>query len=39
MNPPTEKRRQWMWFVLLWCGGLCATLVFSYLFKWIIARI
>ncbi len=18
----TEKQRQWLWFILLWCGGL-----------------
>ena len=21
MKAPTEKQRQWLWFVLLWCGG------------------
>jgi hypothetical protein len=38
MNPLTEKKRQWFWFAILWCGGLAATLALSYGFKWFVAN-
>ena len=36
MKPPTDKQRQWIWFALLWCGGLTATLLLSYGMRWIV---
>ena len=36
MNRITEKKRQWLWFAALWCGGLAATLALSYLLRWIV---
>jgi hypothetical protein len=39
MNPPTDKKRQWLWFVLLWLGGLLATLALSYGYRWLMAHI
>jgi hypothetical protein len=40
MRPLTEnKKRQWLWFAMLWCGGLVATLVLSYGFKWIVSHL
>jgi len=29
MRPFTKKQQQWMWFVLLWCGGLSATVLLA----------
>ncbi len=26
----TEKRKQWLWFVGLWCGGLAAVSILGY---------
>ena len=39
MNLPTDKKRQWLWFVFLWCGGLLATLALSYGYRWLMAHI
>ena len=39
MNPLTEKKRQWVWFAVLWCGGLAAVLTFSYFYKWLVAHL
>lgn len=36
MKPLTEKQRQWIWFILLWCGGLCTTVLLSYALRWVI---
>ena len=36
MRPLTEKQRQWIWFIMLWCGGLAATLLLSYAMRWMI---
>ena len=37
MNRCTEKQRQWLWFMALWCGGLAATLLLAYGLRWFIA--
>jgi hypothetical protein len=37
MKALTEKQRQWLWFVALWCGGLIATLLLTYLARWVIS--
>jgi hypothetical protein len=36
MKTFTKKQRQWIWFVLLWFGGLAAALVLSYAMRWVI---
>lgn len=36
MKALTKKQRQWLWFILLWCGGLTATLLVSYTIRWVI---
>jgi hypothetical protein len=33
MRAPTEKQRQWLWFLLLWCGGLGGTLLLAFLVR------
>ena len=30
------KLKEWVWFVVLWLGGLAAVLAFAYPIKWII---
>lgn len=37
MKALTDKQRQWLWFAALWCGGLIAALLLSYLVRWVIA--
>lgn len=39
MNPSTDKKHQWAWFAILWCGGLIATLALSYLFRWVVTHL
>jgi len=36
MKALTEKQRQWLWFATLWCGGLLAAFLLSYLARWLI---
>jgi hypothetical protein len=36
MKPLTKKQHQWGWFLLLWVGGIAATLLLSYGMRWII---
>jgi len=38
MKAFTEKQRQWLWFAALWCGGLLAALLLSYLIRLLIAN-
>ena len=33
MKRPTEKQKQWLWFVGLWCGGLSAVMLLAYLIR------
>ncbi|MFO7707570.1 MAG: hypothetical protein R6V84_05300 [Desulfobacterales bacterium] len=37
MKAPTERRKQWIWFVALWCGGLLAALLLARAVRWFIA--
>jgi len=37
MKALTEKQRQWLWFALLWCGGLAATLLLAGLARWVVS--
>lgn len=37
MNRCTDKQRQWLWFVALWCGGIGAALTLAYFIRWVIA--
>lgn len=30
------KAKQWLWFVILWVGGLTTVLVIAYPIKWVI---
>ena len=36
MKAPTEKQRQWLWFVLLWCAGMIGTLLLTYSIRFVI---
>ena len=36
MKALTEKKRQWLWFAALWCGGLITAFLLSYLARWLI---
>lgn len=36
MKPLTDTHKQWIWFVLLWCGGLLSFALLAALVKWII---
>jgi phage shock protein PspC (stress-responsive transcriptional regulator) len=38
MKTSTERRRQWLWFVGLWCAGLAATAILAYLTRWMIIK-
>jgi len=39
MKALTDKQRQWLWFAVLWCGGLIAALLLSYLVRSLISNI
>ncbi len=30
MKALTRKQQQWLWFVVLWCGGLAAAALLAY---------
>ena len=30
MRALTKKQQQWVWFVVLWCGGLAAAAMLAY---------
>lgn len=32
----SEKQRQWLWFVGLWCGGLLAVTTLGYAIKFLM---
>ncbi len=36
MKPPTDTRKQWIWFVVLWCGGLLSVALLAQMVRWII---
>lgn len=36
MKAPTETQRQWLWFVLLWGGGMIGTLLLTYAIRFVI---
>ena len=38
MKALTEKQRQWLWFAALWCGGLIAVFLLSFLARWLISN-
>jgi hypothetical protein len=33
MKALTRKQQQWLWFVVLWCGGLAAAALLAYLVR------
>ena len=33
MRALTKKQQQWVWFVVLWCGGLAAAAMLAYLVR------
>ena len=33
MRALTKKQQQWLWFVVLWCGGLGAVMLLAYLVR------
>ena len=36
MKACTDKKRQWLWFAALWCSGIGAALLLSYIVRWIM---
>jgi hypothetical protein len=36
MKPFTKKQQQWMWFMVLWCGGLASAALLAYLVRLIV---
>lgn len=36
MKPVTERHKQWLWFALLWCGGVVATGLLSWAVRGIV---
>lgn len=36
MKALTKKRREWLWFVALWCSGLLGTALLALLVKTVI---
>jgi len=36
MKRLTDRRRQWLWFIVLWCAGLSATLALAYTVRFLI---
>lgn len=36
MRPFTDKQRQWVWFIMLWSGGLAAALALAWAVRWVI---
>jgi hypothetical protein len=32
----TLRQRQWAWFLLLWCAGLCAVAAMAYPLRWLM---
>ena len=33
MRALTKKQQQWLWFAVLWCGGLAAAAMLAYLVR------
>lgn len=33
MKRPTEKQKQWLWFIGLWCGSLSAVFLLAYVIR------
>ncbi len=36
MKPFTKKQQQWAWFIGLWCSGLTALLLLSFIIRWMM---
>lgn len=36
IKPMGEKKKQWLWFIALWCGGFAAVLSLSMIIKLIM---
>lgn len=39
MKPPTEKQKQWLWFIALWTASLTAVLTLGYTIKFLMSLI
>jgi hypothetical protein len=37
MKALTEKQQEWLWFVLLWCGGLLSTGLLAFLVRTVVS--
>jgi hypothetical protein len=37
MRAITKKQQQWLWFVVLWCGGLLTTIFLARLVRWMVS--
>ncbi len=35
-QPTNDKRKQWIWFIALWCGGLLSVFTLSLFIKLIM---
>jgi hypothetical protein len=33
MKRPTDKQKQWLWFIGLWCGSLSAVFLLAYVIR------
>jgi len=33
MKAVTKRQQEWLWFALLWCGGLSATALLAFLVR------
>jgi hypothetical protein len=38
MKQLTEHQKQWLWFLVLWCGGAAATMLLAYGVRWLIGN-
>jgi hypothetical protein len=37
MRAITNKQQQWLWFAVLWWGGLLTTMLLAYLVRWMVS--
>jgi hypothetical protein len=37
MSPLTKRQREWLWFAVLWCGGLLGTALVAFLTRKLVS--